>query len=380
MKKFLCLIISICLLIVMTGCRKTDQNPSDSTNNSSSGENNNTSSSDTNNENTQRAMYAVSVPTVTEDTVAEDGTVVFQYTHPHITLTLEDQKVADKIILDFLRRVDEMKDTAASVAQMAVSANKVSKLQTPYLYHLTYSPTRIDNTVLSLFGNNVVFSGGGHPERTCVSASYDLRTGDVLTLASIMSVSAKTDDFCKLVLEGLADMAEGDYLYENYTQTVKQRFTADATQDEAWYFTQTGLCFYFVPYEIAPYSSGVVTVEIPFEKLDKLLHSAYLPTKDNSTSGEITVSAFEKINLESYFNIAELIADKEGAMYMVSTGGTVQDVRIMLTDKVGAHTVFATNILSQGCGIMVQANQDQLKNMKLSYKSDNQTHTIPLMG
>ena len=378
MKKFLCFIISICLLIAMNGCRWTDQNPSDSSNNSN--DNSSSSSSDSNNENTQKAMYAISVPTTTDKTTAEDGTVVFQYTHPHISLTLEDQKVADKIILDFLRRVDSTKETADSVAQMALASNKVSKLQTPYLYHLTYSPARIDNTVLSLFGNNVVFSGGGHPERTCVSASYDLRTGDVLTLASIMSVSAKTDDFCKLVLEGLADMAEGDYLYENYTQTVKQRFTADATQDEAWYFTQSGLCFYFVPYEIAPYSSGVVTVEIPFEKLGNLLHRAYLPVKENATTGEITVTSFEKINLECYFNIAELIADKEGAMYMVSTGGTVQDVRIMLTDYVGTHTVFATNILSQGCGIMVQANQDQLKTMKISYISDGKTNTIPLMG
>lgn len=380
MKKFLCFIISICLLIAMTGCRTTDKNPSNSSDNSSSSENNSSSSSDSNSENTQKAMYAVSVPTVTENTLAEDGTVIFQYTHPHMSLTLEDQKIADKVILDFLRRVDSTKETADSVARMAIASNKVSKLPSPYLYHLTYSPTRIDNTVLSLFGNNVVFNGGGHPERTCVSASYDLRTGDVLTLASIMSVSAKTDDFCKLVLEGLADMAEGDYLYENYTQTVKQRFAVDATQDEAWYFTQNGLCFYFVPYEIAPYSSGVVTVEIPFEELSGLLHSSYLPVKENTTTGKITVTSFDKINLESYFNIAELIADKEGTMYMASTDGTVLDVRILLTDNVGTHTVFATNILSQGCGIMVQANTEQLKNMKLSYKTNSNTNTVPLLG
>ena len=376
MKKIICLLLTICLTLSLVACKSGKTDPTES-GNSQTGTNQ--ESENTNQQATPQPLIAVSVPAVTEDTVAEDGTVLFQYTYQSMSLVLNKPEVADKVILDFLNRVDSTKDAANTTAEMAKTAYKGNSSWSAYLYHVTYSPARIDNNVLSLFGTNVVFSGAGHPERTCVSASYDLQTGDVLTLASVMDKDATTEDFSKLVLNSLSEMAEGDYLYENYAETVKQRFATDPSQDEAWYFTQTGICFYFAPYEIAPYSSGVITVEIPYEKTVNILHDAYLPEARDKANGTATVTPFESVNQDDFSHIAEIITHKDGDMYMVGTDGSVQNVRITLTDNASNYTVFAAYNLSAGDGIMVQASQDALQKMKLSYKTGNETVTVKLI-
>lgn len=376
MKKQICLALAICLAISLSGCFRTKKDPTQPSDNTTGTQQSPTDP--TTEQEFQETMVAVSVPTTTENTTATDGTVLFQYTYQHMSLVLHKPAVADKIILDFLNRVDSTRKSAEDTANMAKNAYNGSANWVPYLYHLTYSPVRIDHKVLSLFGNNVVFSGAGHPERTCISASYDLLTGDVLTLASIMTKNASTDDFRKLVLDGLSEMAEGDYLYEDYANTVKNRFNVDASGDEAWYFTQTGLCFYFSPYEIAPYSSGVISVEIPYEKLQGLLHEAYFPSERNVATGTVTVSPFESVSLSDFSHIAEIVAVKDGNMYMAHTDGAVQDVRILLTDKASNYTVFAAYNLSKGDGIMIQADTALLENMRLTYKTGGESVTIPL--
>ena len=188
-----------------------------------------------------------------------------------------------------------------------------------------------------------------------------------------MNKDATVQQFCDLVLEGLGEMAEGDYLYENYKDTVKHRFEADPAHDENWYFTQDGLCFYFAPYEIAPYASGVITVEIPFEKLTKLVHEAYQPEIRGSATGKITVAPFENPDMDKFNDIAEIVVNNTGAMYMLQADTSVQNIRIVLNDKASNYTVFAAYGLSAGDGIMVQADSEILPKLKLTYKSAGET-------
>ncbi len=378
MKKIVYLIIIVCLLLSLGAClwwmkTKPQDNP-DSTGSS-------TATQETTNTNQiaeDKTMVAVSVPAITEDTTDDNGTILFQYTYQHMSLVHNKPDIADKIILDFLNRVDATKTTAQSTADLAKANYNGSQNWTPYVYHITYSPTRIDHKVLSLFGNNVVFSGANHPERTCVSASYDMLTGDVLTLASIMHKDASVNDICKLVLERLGELAEGDYLYENYKSTVNHRFEGDASTDEAWYFTQTGLCFYFAPYEIAPYASGVITVEIPYEKLKNILHEAYLPESRNTPSGTVTVTPFQADKQDQFSHIAEVVISTGGNMYTAQTSGYVQDIRVILNDRTSNYTVFAANVLSAGDAVVIQTNDAMRQQMKLSYKTGNQTVTTPI--
>ena len=360
MKRVICTILIIGLVFSFLGCKKKKPNPSEPP------EGNSTPSSSVNTQDDfYKTMVAVSVPTVTDYTTHEDGTVLSKYTYQSMSLVLHKPQVADKIILDFLNRVDSTGVSAKGIANQAKSAYNGDKNWVPYLYYITYNPTRIDNKVLSLFGNNVVFSGAGHPERTCVSASYDLLTGDVLTLASIMNKGATMQQLLDLVLSGLTEMAEGNYLYSNYKAVVFNRFfDSDPAHDEGWYFTQTGLCFYFAPYE----------------KLSNILHEAYLPSVRPETSATLIVTPFESTNLAEFSHIAELVMDKNAKMYMVKADNIAQDVRIILSDNTSSYTVFAAYNLAAGDGIMVQAGDDILKDMKLTYKKGKETVSKPLIG
>ena len=375
MKKLLCLFLCICLLLTLVGCRKKKNDTPDL--NASTDTTSGQPSAGSDEAGIADPMVAVSVPSVTEDTLSADGAVVFQYTYQHMSLMLNKPEVANKVILDFLNRVDSTKQAAEDTATMAKTYYDGNANWVPYLYHITYSPTRIDHNVLSLFGNNVVYSGATHPDRTCVSASYDLKTGDVLTLASIMDPDAEVADFCKLVLGGLNEMVEGDYLYEGYKATVENRFQADPTTDEAWYFTQTGLCFYFAPYEIAPYTSGVITVEIPYEKLANLVHEAYIPAKKGAVQGNMKMISFTEADLSKFTDIAEIVISTDGEMRMAYSEGSVQDVRITMNDQVSKYTIFAANYLSAGNGIGIKVNATETAKLKLTYKSNGNTEVLP---
>ena len=222
MKKQISLLLTLCLTLSLAGCfRPKEESPAPSET-VATGANNVTEPTTPATPVSDETMIAISVPAVTENTTAADGTVIFQYTYQNPSLVLHKPEVADKIILDLINRMDATRTDAKSVADAAKSAYNGSAGWMAYLYRLEYSPTRMDSSVLSFAGTNEVYNGGPHPNRTCVSASYDLSTGDVLTLASIMTKDGKVEDLCQLILEGLSGRAEGDYLYENYAQTVKQ--------------------------------------------------------------------------------------------------------------------------------------------------------------
>ncbi len=379
MKKISSIILSLSLVLAITGCapKSTDATlPSDTTENSEI----QPTVDSTNPPIAQAAMAAVSVPAITEDLTADDGTVLFQYTYQTMSLVLQEPEVADKVIIDFLNRVDQTRAAAESVAQAAKDDYTGQSGWIPYLYHVTYSPMRIDHSVLSMFGANASYSGSYHPERTCLSANYDLVTGDVLTLASIMDVSATTEDFCDLVLAGLSEMASENYLYEGYEEAVKQRFAVDESQDQDWYFSQTGLCFYFEPYEIAPYSSGVISVEIPYEKLNQLLHPNYFPAERENATGVVQINRFEDVDTGRFSQIAEVIQSNDGNMYLVYTDTSVQDVRIFASDSASTYTIFAAYGLTPGDAVMVQADEAIVATMNISFKSGNGSVIVPLLN
>ena len=368
-------LIVICLMFVLMGCSNKIYTPS-TTSESTFPTTTPLEPTETLPVISQQPLIAVSVPAITETLTSDKDVVLFKYTYQNMSLVLQDPEIADKVIIDYLNRMDATRKVAEDTAQLAKNAYNGKTNWTPYLYHVTYSPTRIDHGVLSFFGTNVLYAGGFHPDRTCISVSYDMMTGDVLTLASIMSASAKTDDFCRLVLDGLKEMSEGDYLYEDYATSVKQRFMTDASRDEGFYFTQTGLCFYFSPYEIAPYSSGVISVEIPYEKLGGLIYDAYFPAERDRSQGSIRIIPFEKADLTAFSQIAEVIENKDGKMYLGYTDESVQDVRIIVSDAASSFTIFAAYELSPGDAFMIQTTEDSLNRMVVSYKSKNQTNTV----
>ena len=318
----------------------------------------------------EKPLTAVSVPHVTETNNAENGTVLFNYTYPHMALVMQDSDVADKIILDFLNRVDSTAEIADQLRQSATANYNSSQNWIPYLCQVQYEPARIDQGVLSLSGTISTYSGGMHPEHTNMSANYDMLTGDILTLGSIMHMDASTQDFCELVLEELSPKAQELYLYSDYEQGVAKRFTTDESNDEGFYFTTIGLCFYFSPYEIAPYSSGTITVEIPYEKLVGVIHDAYFPGEKHPTNSVVNGKPMKDANMEEVGQISEAILTPGGEMYLLTSENLVENVQLQIVDnELHAHTFFAAENLSVSNAIVIEATPEQLAQIRLIYEN-----------
>ena len=328
----------------------------------------------------QLPMAAVSVPPVVETTKSDDGTVLFQYTYQNMSLTLPDPDVADKVIIDFLNRIDSTRTNAQNLNSSAYSDYKTASNWVPYMYRVVYNPTRIDHGVLSLFGSIVSYSGTPHPENLCVSANYDLVSGEVLTLGGVLTQDCTAEKLFSLAADALSGISQEKNLFPDYEEILKNRLSGDWASDEGFYFSSEGLCFYFSPYEIAPYASGVVSAQIPYTQLVGLLKNEYFPAEQDVYDGTLTAELFENTDLNKFTQFSEIVLHKGEQKYVLHTDLPVYDIRIeegTLTpgsnEFVPSYTVFACASLTPGDAIMIEAKaSSDSPNLRLQYRSGGQ--------
>ncbi|MBQ6840266.1 MAG: DUF3298 domain-containing protein [Oscillospiraceae bacterium] len=333
----------------------------------------------------QQPMVAVSVPHII-DIETKNDTLIFRKTTQSMHLTLRDPDVAEKIILDFLNRVDRHSTDAESVRQAAESDFTDNPDWIPYFFDLIYNPTRVDHSVLSLYGEAVSYSGGNHPIPLCTAANYNIVTGDVLTLGSILYHIDSKDALVDLVIKNLDAIAEEKYLLDGYEDAVRKRFNRDESFDEDWYFTDDSLCFYFAPYEIAPYTSGVIVAEIPYSELTGIIADEFFPAEEDISEGTIVSAPLDKADMDQFSQIAEVTIDQDGDMVLLYTTGAVRNVRIQSGtvnadngEFTAVSTIFGTYTLTPGDAIMLKiAITDTMPALQLSYESGGELHHIIL--
>ena len=332
---------------------------------------------------TMTALAAVTVPANTESYCLEDGAEIFSYTAQHMNLIFPNAAVADKVTLEFLNRVDATKSEADSILSVAQIEYGDTDNWFPYFYRVLYSPTRIDQGVLRLFGTQNSYNGSIHGGLSGISVSYDMATGDVLTLGSIMHQSATKDDFINLVCGKLKDIASVYYLFDDFEIGVHARLGGDENLYEDFYFTKTGLNFYFSPYEIAPYASGIITVEIPYEELAGLIYDGYFPDERETVRGNMKSATFMSTDMTQFNNMAEVMLSNGNELYVVYPEGTVEDVTITMPGdgmSIPDYTIFAASEMSDRDAIVLNVPAETIHDIVISYFSNGSTHTLPLVN
>lgn len=321
----------------------------------------------------QMAMASISLPVTTEATLSADNKEIFHYTYQSISLTLPDPDVAEKVILDFLTNVDATRSAADSIKTAAEADCKHPNNQTPYLCQILFDPMRIDQNILSLFGNFVTYQGLSHPESTQLSSTYDLTTGKKLTLSDILTDSSTADALTELLVNALAGKAG---LYPDYEETVKHRIFLNFKHDTAWYLSTDGLCFYFAPYDIAPYSSGVIHATIPYKNLTGILDDAYFPVELEPADGNINVSNFNKQSIVQYTQICEISVGGSSEKCLLSTDRAVYNLRISVSDNLhteNIQTVFFAQSLTPGDAVVIQGFEPDTNGIQITFESNEQT-------
>ncbi len=353
-KRILCLILI--LLLELTACQPS---PSDPTGGSvvPTGSEPTDAAPTTQVPTDTSPMLSVSLPLTTQTVYAEDGTPLFSHTYPDVSLILEDPQVAEKIVLDLLNRIDSAVPAADALRADAESEYSGQENWMPYQYRVAYRPSRLDKAVLSLYGSEISNAGNAHSYEAPKCVTYDLLTGKVLSLPDILENGyTGLPELLSDALEPLSDTLLGDY-----SDVVADLFRHGDPGN--WYLSPGGLCFAFAPYEIAPYSVGVVTAEIPYTALTGILRDAYFPPEQPDSSGNLLAQPFSEADLSQYRRFSELILDSNGPSVLLTADGTVSDIRITLCtapasgsgEFVSDATVFALRQLSPGNGILLQA-------------------------
>lgn len=381
MKKIFALLLAVCVLMSICGCRKQPALTQESTGTTTLPTETTMPTEETVPVVSQAPMVSVALPAIKESAVAEDMTPIFSYEYQNMQLTVPDPEIADKVIVDFLTRMDDAAKAAEEIHDKAKTAYKSPEGWNAYLYRVSYDTMRIDHGILSLFGSATSYTGTPHPEHECLSVTYDLVTGNVLPLNGALAENASVDQLCQYVIEALSAVKDEKYLYEDFGKTVKSRISGDLSGVYNWYFSQTGLCIYFAQYEIAPYASGIITAEVPYSKLVGIIDDAYFPPERVAVDGTVLVAMFDDSALEKFSQFAEVVVDYEGDTVLLYTDGTVYDIRLETGSfpYVGAafvpdHTVFAALSLTPGDAIMVQT--DLTQRLRLTYQSGNETVSL----
>lgn len=312
----------------------------------------------------QQPMFAVALPLVTETAHDEGKSFIYQDIH----LFCQDQEVADRIIVDYLNRQDSHRITVDKPNSTA--------------YQILYQPARLDPAIMSLHGESVLHQGKNHPVIECETLNYSMITGEVLTLGSILQDSSAHEKLQDALLFSAESAAEEKQLYSDYPQIIADRFKRNISTDEDWFFTSSGLAFFFDPYEIAPYTSGIVTLEIPYERLLGILDNSYFPVEEDRSNGSLCAATLDDVTLENYTQMAELYISGYSSGIMLFSDGIIRDVRIeVVPENTGGFgaSIFATSTLTPGDGIMLMYDP-QVNNpiLKITYRDGENVVTRDL--
>lgn len=380
MRKFLCFLLCLIFICSMAACSPSNSTPSPTT----PGLTEPPSTSGGIEDAPMHVLYAVSVPSEVETIQSDNDVTVFEYAYQHIQVQLPDQNISDKITLDFLNRVDKSRINAELLAQQAKDAYNGSSNWSPYKYQIYYSPMRVDFGIISLFGTRTTYSGGLHPELSGISVNYDAANGEALTLGSILNHVDNKQDLCALVLAELEGLAYQYSLFDGYENVVTERFLADESTDEAFYFTDSGLCFFFDPYELAPFSTGVISVEIPYDKLPGILGDAYFPDEYLPSTGTLMAESAENQDISAFTQIIEANLYPNGERVLLYSDKTVQ--RLTITHGtwtpdglyfVDEYVVFrATGVSADKALIVRMPVYEMLPELKVTYETVDGVHSF----
>lgn len=385
MKKLLAVLLSVCLLLALAGCGATapDLSPASLPDTVSSVPDVTTEppTEPLHPIEASQPMHAISLPTVKETFLGDDGTELLTLSFQRAQVFLENEAAQEKIVGDLQTRIGSILTTAADMEELARADQPQNEYWSAYFIDIAYTPTRLDQAVMSLFGNQFSYSGGPHPSVTTDAVTYDLQTGEPLFLDEILDTSCSPDRLCQLIIGALSDQAEN--LYYDYEAALLDRFTGDLHSIKDWYFSRSGLCFHFDPYDIAPYSSGTIIAEIPYEELSGILLEQFFPSTVNNATGSMYAEAYLEDDTERFTTIADVALCEDGSDVLLYSDAPVTDVRIETGTRysdteqyIAGSTVFAADTIGIGDAIRLTADLTDTQTLvRLVYHSEGQEYS-----
>ena len=284
-----------------------------------------------------------------EELKSDDGTTYYRQSLGTATVSSKDERAAERINSSLAELY--VKFGADAEYTRRVAEDQTDGEQIALSYYCAPSVTRCDTRVLSAVFDVSQDIGGTHADSTRTSRSYNADNGSLLTLADIAKNEEQLKTFIKNYVIGLAagdDYKEGgvSILFDDFESTINDLVDAGAN----WYFSDGGLVFYANPYDIAPYSRGVLLFEIPYSALEEFIDEGFMPVEYEGENGMLLADDGDKLDRSSLNILGTVTVDEDGQSVVLSAEETVYNVKIYTSGRM----LWQRNYLTTGEGVEVK--------------------------
>lgn len=307
-----------------------------------------------------------------EELKSDDGTTYYRQSLGTATVSSKDERAAERInssLAELYVRFGADAEYTRRVAEDQTDGEQIA-----LSYYCAPSVTRCDTRVLSAVFDVSQDIGGIHADSTRTSRSYNADNGSLLTLADIAKNEEQLKTFIKNYVIGLAagdDYKEGgvSILVDDFESTINDLVDAGAN----WYFSDGGLVFYANPYDIAPYSRGVLLFEIPYSALAEFIDEGFMPVEYEGENGMLLADDGDKLDRSSLNILGTVTVDEDGQSVVLSAEETVYNVKIYTSGRM----LWQRNYLTTGEGVEVKSFiPDAQPSIAVSYELADGTEIV----
>lgn len=307
-----------------------------------------------------------------EELKSDDGTTYYRQSLGTATVSSKDERAAERInssLAELYVRFGADAEYTRRVAEDQPDGEQIA-----LSYYCAPSVTRCDTRVLSAVFDVSQDIGGIHADSTRTSRSYNADNGSLLTLADIAKNEEQLKTFIKNYVIGLAagdDYKEGgvSILFDDFESTINDLVDAGAN----WYFSDGGLVFYANPYDIAPYSRGVLLFEIPYSALAEFIDEGFMPVEYEGENGMLLADDGDKLDRSSLNILGTVTVDEDGQSVVLSAEETVYNVKIYTSGRM----LWQRNYLTTDEGVEVKSFiPDAQPSIAVSYELADGTEIV----
>ena len=307
-----------------------------------------------------------------EELKSGDGTTYYRQSLGTATVSSKDERAAERInssLAELYVRFGADAEYTQRVAEDQTDGEQIA-----LSYYCAPSVTRCDTRVLSAVFDVSQDIGGIHADSTRTSRSYNADNGSLLTLADIAKNEEQLKTFIKNYVIGLAagdDYKEGgvSILFDDFESTINDLVDVGAN----WYFSDGGLVFYANPYDIAPYSRGVLLFEIPYSALEEFIDEGFMPVEYEGENGMLLADDGDKLDRSSLNILGTVTVDEDGQSVVLSAEETVYNVKIYTSGRM----LWQRNYLTTGEGVEVKSFiPDAQPSIAVSYELADGTEIV----
>ena len=229
-------------------------------------------------ENTEKEYSSATAPEIAYTSVKAEGYDYFEgqvqcleitdNDHPELKAAIDDY--FSGVVSNFNAGIDSMNEDAKQQNEEMGDEGYEMK----YSENITVDIQRRDNKVLSFILNDYTYMGGAHGGGTFIGVSFDVGTGQQITLDDLGDADSIRDTSKEYILNAIATSSEEARanLYEDdvidYKEVINEQFS-NGYQPE-FYLDDVGITFVFQQYDIAPYAAGMISFTVPYSEYDKI--------------------------------------------------------------------------------------------------------------